>query len=547
MFRIDNATAIPGPPVLPPPTTPIVTEPPTPGTPGGGDYGSGGRFFTDGIAAGRAATLIQAEWLNMVQEELCQVVESTGVVVQKDPTLHANGPYSQFATAIRLLTDADAVGGPPPGSAGNSIEEPDESDPADPIYYDRNRDADETDGYWTRAIPEPPATGLDYNRAVPSGQTPTPPLRPFGEWRRASGQKRIQASDVKTFFVRKAGSNAADGTSVGTAWATIQHAVDVITMDYDANGQIVTVDVGPSNTGDNLPWAGFHVRRPLSGARPHGFRIVGQVGAPDVCEIGPMPRMGRDASGAEAPIPGVFEVYSVYASNGAKIAISGFLFPMPTINNNVFIRAEGNSSAISIERDIILTSRVRPATTPTDENLSTFAHFSAIRGATINLRSSPTLRSTNYGVTFSATLGRRLFHATHNGKILFGNEGVIVNLSANSGPVSGLFGAPHVELRSRSILDFGLTGNLQSGVNYNTTGNCISNECSIASYGNAWETLTPGTTTTGGTRIGGNNPGEVVCMAQLAGDTATVYGATAHRGMLITPREPGTSPAPLVF
>jgi hypothetical protein len=525
MFRIDTINASPN----LAPTTPIVTEPP-------GPNGEGGRYFTDGSAAGVSATLIQSEWLNMVQEELCQVVTSTSTLLRKDPLLHQNGPYTQLATAFRVLVGADDPANPGLPGVGSSIEEPDESDPLDPRYYSRNREPNEEDGYWTRAIDEPLDDGFEYNRAVPPNQIPVPPERPYGTWRRASGQKRLLTA--ATYFVRKNGSNANSGTSAATAWATIQHAVDTVTMDLDANGRIVTIDVGPSNEGDNLPWAGFHVRRPLNGARPHGFRIVGQLGSPETCEIGQMPRMDGAGVGS-LPVPGAFELISVCASNGGKFAISGFLFPYPTFRGNIFVRAIGNASAISIEQDIVMEPRVKPAVVPGDPSDSTWANLSAMKGATIYLRASHTLKSYNYGAFAQATMGKRLFHAKNGGKILF-SPNVIVNVVAGVGVMNAIPDAPHVDLASRSILDFGLTGNLQAPTN--PQGNMSSTEVSIVSYGNDWELMTV-TTLNQGTRIGSNTPpNNVYGMQQAQGDTTSNHGATAHRGMLALPRDPGNVP-----
>lgn len=67
MFRIDHATAAASLPAFG-----------AEGTPG---------FFTDGVPGASAATVVPAWWLNMVQEEITQAIESAGLTPDKaDPT-----------------------------------------------------------------------------------------------------------------------------------------------------------------------------------------------------------------------------------------------------------------------------------------------------------------------------------------------------------------------------------------------------------------------------------------------------------------------------
>jgi hypothetical protein len=81
MYRADHVSAST---VLPPPTPPV-TEP-------------GGRYFQPGNpAGGTLATVLQAEWLNMVQEEISNVVLDAGLVLDK-----AN--RNQLSQAISSLT-----------------------------------------------------------------------------------------------------------------------------------------------------------------------------------------------------------------------------------------------------------------------------------------------------------------------------------------------------------------------------------------------------------------------------------------------------------
>lgn len=66
MFRIDNATAV----------TPI----PTPGAVGPNPD----RYFTDGNPGGGIpATIVDADWANAVQEEICNVITAAGISLSK--------------------------------------------------------------------------------------------------------------------------------------------------------------------------------------------------------------------------------------------------------------------------------------------------------------------------------------------------------------------------------------------------------------------------------------------------------------------------------
>jgi hypothetical protein len=448
MFRIDNASASR---TLTPPTPPV-TEAPTPTPPGGVPVGDGGRFWTDGVNTQKAPTLIQSEWLNMIQEELCQVVETTSVLLEKDPTLHRNGPYSQLATAFRILCDADDTGGgpSPPTGAGSSIEEP----PADGLAYDRNRappSPDENaDGYWTRAIDEPPDDGYPYNRFVTPGQIVVPPARPVGDWKQSSGQDRIATG--ATFNVAKGGSDAIGDGSTGRPWRTIQHAVDMVTRNVDANGRIVTIKVGPHNAGigNTDPWEGFRVRRPLIGAKPDGFKIIGDVASPELCELGQIPKVGGPA--------GAYERFSVYVNN-AKIAVSGFTF-IAQDRQNIFMRADENGAEITLEGGIIFKPMFIPsALEPADPTRQTFAHMSAVRGATINLKGTVINRGADAARPnggFDRSAGRSTIHGDSAGKFLF-SPGVIMYYDRGG---AGNYNSPGPsnELLLRSICDLGYTG-----------------------------------------------------------------------------------------
>jgi hypothetical protein len=503
MFRIDNASAVPGPPSPAPPFTPPVTE-------------VGGRYFTDGSAAGSAATLIQSEWLNMVQEELCQLVTSTGGTLQKDV-------FDQVAYAMGALVGAGA--GPPgtPGT-GSSIEEP----PDDDLSYSRNRDPGEEDGYWTRAIDEPLDDGLPYNRAVDAGQTPAPPLRPEGRWVRASGQNRLGRLDAATYYVRRGGSDANPGTDLAP-WATIQHAVDAITLDTDANGRVVTVNVGDDQ---GVPWDGFTVTRPLIGMPPHGFRIVGNTANPAQCRLGQIPKY--DVNGDV--IPGSWERFSVYTNN-AKIALSGFMF-IANARGNIFVRADENTAAISLEQGIVFEPMVPPdaqAGPGQDPEQVTYANVSACRGAIVYLRANHMIKNYLKNFLLSGTIGRRLLQTLGGGKIIF-SPGVTITKDPTVIQNGYCVGVLH-EALVRGIIDFGFTGQIAPGISAGSNLVNIAGS-SILSAGNDWEVIrdvTAPVVVNYGTRLVATDiNGFTGIVGQLAN------ASTVHRGTPSASADPGS-------
>jgi hypothetical protein len=442
------------------PTTPVVTEPP-------GPNGEGGRYFTDGAdTAGGTKTLIQSEWLNMIQEELVWIIKQTGGVLIKDPLLHPNGPYTQLATAVRVLTGADDGTSPETGT-GSDIDEPEK----DALKYSRFRLAPDPDphrdGDWVRAIDEPLPDGFTYNRVLAA------PPATYGTWRRSGGQSRLLRA--WTYYVRKDGSNANAGTTPATAWATIQYAVDTITRDLDANGNVVTVDVGPSNEGDNLPWAGFAVTRPLVGAPPFGFKIIGQVANPAICQLVAMPK--RDGT------PGL-ERYSVYVNN-AKIAISGFAMD-ELMAQGVGFCADENCSEIALDGAITFPYSGLGNAGGVGGNVARHSCAQALRGGTILVRGGFTVGGGSVDAGQITFAGNRIFYARSGGKILF-SEGALVERNTPRLNTTMSCYYANIDQQDRCITDFGFTGGFSGRAPDNAWGhNNNSRGASIVSVGNAY-------------------------------------------------------------
>lgn len=96
MYRIDNSSAVL---TLDPPTAPGVQP---------------NSFFTGGNpATGIEATIVEAEWLNMLQEEVGYVVTNAGIVLAKSDR-------TQLDQAIRRLISANALGFTPVQQGGGA-------------------------------------------------------------------------------------------------------------------------------------------------------------------------------------------------------------------------------------------------------------------------------------------------------------------------------------------------------------------------------------------------------------------------------------------
>lgn len=62
--------------------------------------------------------------------------------------------------------------------------------------------------------------------------------------RSVAGIRSVKLAAVAQYYVETTGSNSNDGTSVGTAWATLQYAWDWICNNVDINGYAVIINIG---------------------------------------------------------------------------------------------------------------------------------------------------------------------------------------------------------------------------------------------------------------------------------------------------------------
>jgi hypothetical protein len=312
MYRVDHFTGIT---TLPAPTPALTNE---------GLYFTGGNPGVGGVGF-VASTKVELEWLNMIQEELCNVVKEAGEELDKSDR-------TQLARCIQTIGNPSG-GGP---STSPRIFEP----PANGLPYSRGYEGlPATSGFWERAIQEPDPDNVAYARRRVVGQT-------VGEWVATSGRGRV--IDDMTFYVRRGGDNANDGEDPARAWADIQFAVDAVTGQWDAgDGNTITIDVGDDG---GTPWDGFIVTQPLLNAPRMGFRIQGSTSAANktACRIG-------------ASITEEYEGYTVYA-NGTRVVLSNLALLAPAPGGAV-VAAVGSDTTLWFDTAIYFYPHTNPNAT----------------------------------------------------------------------------------------------------------------------------------------------------------------------------------------
>jgi hypothetical protein len=278
-----------------------------------------GLYFTGGTPSNVPgdnipATVCEAEFLNAIQEELCNIVFAAGEELDKSDR-------AQLARCVYKVSHPSG-GGP----SGPSMYEP----PATGTPYARAYNG--TAGRWDPAIEEPPDNGRPYARAWAAGD-------PAGQWVSVTGQGR--ALGDMDFYVARDGDNDNDGLTPATAWADIQYAVDAVCDRLDAGGFVITINVGDSGA---VAWPGFVVTQPLVNAPEMGFRVVGSssTGANRMnCRLGGCAKPG-------------YEGYGIYA-NGMNISVSNFTFdgaPSQVPHSGAYICADGSDTTIWIEKEV---------------------------------------------------------------------------------------------------------------------------------------------------------------------------------------------------
>ncbi|MGI8839775.1 MAG: hypothetical protein ACR2F8_03155 [Caulobacteraceae bacterium] len=96
----------------------------------------------------------------------------------------------------------------------------------------------------------------------------------------SGGTTRRSLTANRTFYVAPAGNDAHDGLTLGTAWLTIQHAVDTLLAGWDMAGFTATIQCAAGAY--NAP---VGVRAPFVGAGSGGVVLQGDTATPANCTI----------------------------------------------------------------------------------------------------------------------------------------------------------------------------------------------------------------------------------------------------------------------
>jgi hypothetical protein len=361
-----------------------------------GPYGG---FFARGQAnLGTEGTIIDAEWLNMLQEEMCNVVlmNTTNPLDKSDRT-------QLVQTIIEI-----APGGPGTGTGGAMIPEP----PDDNFAHSRYRFVPDpgppATGGWWHALKEPPVSptaNIGYSRTRLPGEID-------GEWVISAGRIRpvTPPGAAAVFYVEKNGRNGdmivnpGDGTQA-RPWRTIQYAIDWIAENIDAGGEGVQIFVGPHDmAGSTAPWEGFEVIQSVVGCPPDKFQIIGNTNNPALCQL------GQITSGANTRC-------CVYA-NGGRVNIQGFSFYQPLgltpYTRGVAVLSEGVGSTVKLDGNCHF--NVAPGT---------LDHLWANAGGIIRVHTNYTI---NTGGALTAQQQNHM-HVSNGGMILFQKEPLTINFA----------------------------------------------------------------------------------------------------------------------
>jgi hypothetical protein len=236
---------------------------------------------------------------------------------------------------------------------------------------------------------------------------------------------RIKLTGNLNLYVSTTGSDAANGLTTGTAFATLQHAFAVIYNSYDLNGFTVTVNL-------------------LAGAYTAGFQIAGSVVGGNLTTI-PIALVG---AGSTTTTINVTNSNCVNVSMGANISVSGVLLEASGTGNN------GNAISISLNGQVSLGSDV-------NFGACSISHVNSVSGGFFNSNAEA------YTVSGAATQ-----HIT-----CVDNGGANIQGSAVSIPNNLTFSASFVNVNVGGFINaVGFTyggGGAVTGVKYNAVVNGV--------------------------------------------------------------------------
>jgi hypothetical protein len=333
---------------------------------------AGGFFKRGNSRLGTEGTIIDAEWLNMLQEEMCNVV-----ILNRDPVDEDALDKSDRTQLVQTILAISNPGGGS-GDGGAGLTEP----PNDGRTHSRFRESADPGppetGEWFPAIPEPPAVPAltAYSRQWNADDNDW-------EWVVAAGRKLVTSDEPEVFHVGKR-TDALIGTGTeADPFRSIQDAIDYVYANIDAAGVGVDIMVGTHRAGNNIAWDGFEVYRRVVNCPPGKFRVLSKV-APDDCQIS-----GTAYGGLAAGC-------CIYA-NGGSVNVGGFSFLASGVAS---IKAEGSRSEITIEAPCIFTSG------------GNIDHLWAAAGGTIHVNA-------NYTLVAGAADQNHHMHVSQNGMIIY--------------------------------------------------------------------------------------------------------------------------------
>jgi hypothetical protein len=306
----------------------------------------GGYFVRGDSRLGTQGTIIDAEWLNMLQEELCNVV-----LLNRDAPDNVLDKSSRTQLLDTILAISGG-GGTDPGDGGAGITEPPNNDKLHSRYtLDPTPGPPET-GDWEPVMPEAPPSpnGEAYSRQWPATATEA-------QWVISSGKRRVTGGaggdEPETFYVERGTPAAGDDGTLDKPFRSIQIAVDYVIQNIDAANIGVDILVGPHvAAGFTTFWDGFTVTRRVLNCPPGKFRVLRRSRLDDDCTLGPAVYGNDDMKRC-----------CIYI-NGGSVAVGGFRFEQKpgTIGlawelKGVAIKCEGTGSVCTIETQVYFTDR----------------------------------------------------------------------------------------------------------------------------------------------------------------------------------------------
>ena len=197
-----------------------------------------------------------------------------------------------------------------------------------------------------------------------------------------SSDFRERLTSDRTYFVNAAnGSNGNSGLTAGEAFATIQHAIDLVLSGLDCQVYTVTIDVADGVYAENLK-----VSAPIMGSG--ALQIIGNVGTPESCVISHSAAGVIVTNYAKVRFGG-FHLENTSSKNGFHISEGGIVVQTGSIsfeNSASAIYVEGSGSVYRVSSGHLTFSSSGGATCAL--NCRQFG-YAEISGRTVNFSGTP--------------------------------------------------------------------------------------------------------------------------------------------------------------